>query len=91
MTSSTPDSRNPLTRLRVLLRPARNIDREALKAAYRRVFSGPAGQRVLEDICAGFKHNPVPGERLDMRDARAFQDGKEEVMRHILRMLDDES
>lgn len=80
---------NKVRKLRVLLRPARSVDRQDLKAAYRKVFSGPLGELVLEDICAGFKQAAKnTRDAAAMADARAFQDGREEVMLHIIRMLE---
>lgn len=75
--------------LQRLFRPGRALERQALQKAYRSVFSGAAGQLVLDDLCAGFKlsHSPGKGEG-NMADVRAFQDGRDDVLLHILKMLE---
>lgn len=68
----------------LLLGPRELVNKPDLKAAYRSVFSSPAGRMVLADITSGIKRAPVPGQSAE---ERAFNDGERALALRIVRTL----
>ena len=63
------------------------VDREALRRSYRRVFAGPEGARVLEDLARrGFVRastfHPEPGRA-------AFNEGRRSLALEVLALAED--
>lgn len=64
------------------------VDPEKRKAAYRSVFTSPAGQVVLCDLCTRLKLVQKPENMgANAADARAFHDGERNVVLHIIRQV----
>lgn len=60
------------------------VDTRDLRAAYRGVFSNPAGRLVLADIISCIKRPPLPGQNAE---ERAFNDGERALALRIVRKV----
>ena len=88
----TPDRNKTMGFLQKVYARGAAVEHERLRRAYREVFSGAAGQIVLEDLCAVLRQVRWPDKSPgDMADARAFRDGQRSVALRLAAMLDGDA
>ncbi len=68
----------------ILFGSRETVDKADLRAAYRGVFTSPAGRLVLADITASLRRTPLPHQGAE---ERAFHDGERALALRIVRIL----